>query len=329
MRNVIGCESTGYTPTVKELIEVRNSGREPLGQRNGRLPPHLAAGQSDVGAALPGFVGRERVVHQRRPRPDEVAHQLGQLPHSELAGVPEVHGARDVIPCTHEPYEPLDEVVHVAEGARLRAVPVQRDGLVAQRLHDEVGYHPPIVRVHAQAVGIEDARHLDAQPVLAPVVEEQRLGAPLPLVVAGADANRIHVHHLRLGLGVHLRVAVHLAGGRPEDLGPDALGQPQHVDGAVHAGLGGLDRIVLVVHRRGRARQVVDLVHLHVQREGDVVTDELEARVLQYPRQVVAGAGEEVVHRQDVTPVVEQPLAQVRAQKAGPPGYKNARSETI
>ena len=55
----------------------------------------------------------------------------------------------------------------------------------AQRLDDEIGHHAPVVGVHARSISIEDAHNLDAQAVLAPVVEEQRLGAALALVVAG------------------------------------------------------------------------------------------------------------------------------------------------
>ena len=55
-----------------------------------------------------------------------------------------------------------------------------------------------------------------------------------------------------------------------------ALGQPEHVDRAVHAGLGRLHRVVLVVDRRGRAGEVVDLVDLDVERKGDVVAQQLE-----------------------------------------------------
>jgi len=54
-------------------------------------------------------------------------------------------------PCTtylglvvHEPHEPLDEVVHKAEGARLAPVPVDGDVLAAQGLDDEVAHHTPV-----------------------------------------------------------------------------------------------------------------------------------------------------------------------------------------
>ena len=64
------------------------------------------------------------------------------------------------------------------------------------------------------------------------------------------------------------------------------LGQPEHVDRAVHAGLGRLHRIELVVDRRGRAGEVVDLVDLDVERKGHVVAHQLEARIAEQVRDV-------------------------------------------
>ena len=49
----------------------------------------------------------------------------------------------------------------------------------------------------------------------------------------------------------------------------------------MHAGLGGLHRIVLVVHRRGRAGHVVDLVDLDVERECHIVAGQLEMLVVE------------------------------------------------
>jgi hypothetical protein len=120
------------------------------------------------------------------------------------------------------------------------------------------------------------------------------------------------------------RVAIDLAGGGLEDPGAQALGQAEHVDGAVHAGLGGLHRVVLVVDGAGRAGQVVDLVHLDKQRKGDVVAHQLEAGVVEQVRDVVLGAGEEVVDTEHVVPFGQQAVAQVAAQKAGAAGDEDA-----
>jgi hypothetical protein len=57
-----------------------------------------------------------------------------------------------------------DLVVDVAEAAGLAAVAVDRQRLAAQRLHDEVRHHAPVVDLHARPVGVEDAHdaHVDA-----------------------------------------------------------------------------------------------------------------------------------------------------------------------
>ena len=117
---------------------------------------------------------------------------------------------------------------------------------------------------------------------------------------------------------MHGGVAVALGGGGLEHARLHPLSQPQHVDGAEHAGLGGLHGVALVVDGRGRAGEVVDLVHLHIEREADVVADQLEVRVALQVRHVGVGPGVEVVRADDVAALAHQPLAQVRAEEAGP-----------
>ena len=80
----------------------------------------------------------------------------------------------------------------------------------------------------------------------------------------------------------------------------------------MHAGLGRLDGIELVVDRAGRAGEVVDLVHLHEEREGDVVAHQLERRIVQQLPHVAPPAGVEIIDAQDVVAGFDQPLAQVR-----------------
>ena len=80
----------------------------------------------------------------------------------------------------------------------------------------------------------------------------------------------------------------------------------------------------LVVHGRRRAGEVVDLVHLEVEGEGDVVTDELEEWVVHEMRHVLLAAGVEVVEAEHLVALPEQVFAQVRAQKAGAAGDQSA-----
>ena len=193
-----------------------------------------------------------------------------------------------------------------------------------KRLHDEIADDAAVVGVHPRAVRVEDADHLDVELVLPLVVEEQRLGAALALVVAAARADRVHVAPVALGLRVHLGIAVHLGRRRLQDARLHALGEAQHVDRAVHARLRRLHRVELVVDRRGGARQVEDLVDLDVERERHVVAHQLEARVAQEVRDVALGPREEVVDAKDVVAALDEPFAKMRAEEAGAPGHQRA-----
>ena len=164
---------------------------------------------------------------------EEVADGLGEFDHGEFAGVAEVDGAGDVVGAVHQAHEARAEIVNVAEGPGLDAVAVKGDGLVAQGLDDEVGDDAAIIRVHARAIGIQDAGDLDAQVVLTAVVEEQGLGAAFAFVGSGAGADGVDVAPVVLRLGMDGRITTDLAGGGLQDLGPHPLGQAEHVDGSV------------------------------------------------------------------------------------------------
>jgi hypothetical protein len=83
-----------------------------------------------------------------------------------------------------------------------------------------------------------------------------------------------------------------------EDAAAQPLGQAQHVDRAMHRRLGRLNRTVPVMHGRGKASQIVDLVRLEIQREGHIVADELEAGMGMHMVDVALGSGEQVVNAQ-------------------------------
>ena len=99
-------------------------------------------------------------------------------------GLPMLMGPTTSSAGPHQPHQAIDEVVDVAERARLGAVAVDRNIASEQRLDDEVRNDPAVMRMHARPIGIEDARDLDAQFVLPPIVEEQRFRAALAFIVA-------------------------------------------------------------------------------------------------------------------------------------------------
>ena len=112
--------------------------------------------------------------------------------------------------------------------------------------------------------------------MLAPIIEKQCFGAALAFIVAGARADRVDVAPIVFGLRMDARIAVHFGGGGLKDSCPQPLGQAQHVDRAMHACLRRLHGIVLVVDRRGRAGEIVNLVDLDVEREGHIVPNQFE-----------------------------------------------------
>lgn len=307
----------------QQLLEIRDGLHQALFELDLGFPAEFVAGEGDVGLALGGVVAGQGLLDDFRFGAGHGDDFFGQLADGEFVGVAEVAGAGEVSGRFHQADEAVDHVVDVAERAALAAVAVDGDGLVLQRLDDEVGDDAAVVGVHARAVGVEDARDLDFQLVLAVVVEEQGFGAALAFIVAGADADRVDVAPVVLGLRVNRRVAVNLAGGSLEDARLQALGQAEHVDGAMHRGLGGLHRVVLIVNGRGGAGQVVDFVDFHIQREGDVVTHELEARMVVQVVDVALGAGEQVVQAQHFMALFQQLVAQVRTEEAGAAGDEN------
>ena len=119
-------------------------------------------------------------------------------------------------------------------------------------------------------------------------------------------------------------IAIDLAGRGLQDARAHPLGEAQHVDGAVDGGFGGLHRVELIVHRRGGAGEIVYLVDFHIERERHVVTHRLKARRTGDARDIILGAGEIIVDAQHVAILFQQPLAEVRADKAGAAGHQYA-----
>ena len=179
--------------------------------------------------------------------------------------------------------------------------------------------------MHARAVRIKDTCNLDLRPVLTEIVEEQGFGTPLAFVIAGARPDRIYVAPVIFRLRVNGGVAVDLACRGLEYATLQALREAKHVDRTVHAGLGRLDRIVLVVDGRSRARQIIDLVYFNVEWKRHIVPDQLKARVSKQVLDVPLCPGKKVVDADDVMPVINQPVAQVRAKKARTSSYENGK----
>ena len=80
---------------------------------------------------------------------------------------------------------------------------------------------------------------------------------------------------------------------------------------------------MLVVNGRGRTGQIVDLIHLHEQREGHVMAHQLKTPVVHELFHIGAGTGKKVVHTENFMPLIQQTRAQMRPQKARTARHKN------
>src|SRR5262249_3642865 len=146
----------------------------------------------------------------------------------------------------------------------------------------------------------------------------------LALIITRTRPNRIDMAPIIFGLGMDVRVAIDLRRGCLENFCPQTLGESQHVDRAMDAGLRRLYWIVLVVNGRSRAGEVVDLIDLDIERKGHVVPNKLEPMMVEQMINVALRASEEIVDAYDVPTISEQSLTEMRAEKAGSPGNQYA-----
>ena len=123
---------------------------------------------------------------------------------------------------------------------------------------------------------------------------------------------------------MNLGVAVDLAGRGLQDLGPASLGHAQHIDRADDRGLQRLDRIELIVARRGGTGEIVDLINFQPDRMDDVVPDQLEVWLAEQMADIGLLAREEIVEANDIMPLRNQPFAEMGAEKPGSAGHENA-----
>jgi hypothetical protein len=294
-----------------------------LGERYGRLPAQQFPRLGNVGLALSRVVRGQGARHDARAGIGHVDHHFRQLPNGEFPGIAQIDRPGHAIRGGHQPDEAFDQIVDEAERPGLVAVAVDRYRFVAQGLHDEVGHDPAVMGMHARPIGVEDAGDPDIEVVLTVIVEEQRFGAALAFVVAGARPDRVDIAPVSLRLGMDAGIAVDFAGRGLKNPRFHPLGQTQHVDGAMHAGLDRLDRIELIVDRRGWTGKIEDLVHFDIKRKGDVVAHHLEMRVIEEMGDIFSGTGEIVIDAQDLVTVGKQPFAQERSEESRPAGNQN------
>ena len=260
--------------------------------------------------------------------PHFLEHEFGKLEHGELTGIAKVHRADDLL-LLHETHESVDKVVDIAERTGLGAFTINGEIFPLKGLDDEVGDDTAVIGKHAWAVGVEDADDADIDAVLAMVVEEECLGGALPLVVAGAQADGIHMAPVGLGLGMDIGIAIDLGGGGLEDTGFHPLCQSQAVDGPDHGGLHRLDGVVLVVGGGSWAGEVVDAVNLELERVDDVMAHEFEAGIADEMLDVRLTTSEEIIKTDNFMSLLDKTVAEMGTKESGSAGNENSHWKSI
>src|SRR5439155_21895514 len=101
---------------------------------------------------------------------------------------------------------------------------------------------------------------------MSPIVKEHGLRAPLALIVTGANANWIDIPPIALWLWMSERITIDFRCGSLEDLGAEPHCQFEHMVRTYYIRFHRLQRVRLVLGRRGRARKIEDLIYLRLER---------------------------------------------------------------
>src|SRR3546814_6077096 len=118
---------------------------------------------SDVCSSdLPRIVGGQRAEGYGRPGVGQRDHPLRQFKDGDLVRIAEIDRADHRGGRRHQPDQSLNEVVDIAEGSRLRAVAVDREGQVLQPLHAEIRDDPSVVLVHPRPRSEEHTSELQS-----------------------------------------------------------------------------------------------------------------------------------------------------------------------
>ena len=125
---------------------------------------------------------------------------------------------------------------------------------------------------------------------------------------------------------MHLGITIDFGSRGLENPRTHPLGQAKAVDRTHDRCLGSLDRIVLVVRRRGRAGEVVNLIHLKLEGLNHIVPHELKVRVAHQVQHIALTTREKVVHANDLVALVEQTLTQMGSQKTRTSGDQDSHA---
>ena len=96
------------------------------------------------------------------------------------------------------------------------------------------------------------------------------------------------------------------------------------MDRSQHRCFYGLDRVVLIVSGRSGTGKIVDFIDLEKDWLSHIVSDQFEVRVRKQVDDIFLLAGEEIVQTDHIVAPLNEPIAQVRAEKSSSAGNQYA-----
>lgn len=218
-----------------------------------------------------------------------------KIQYAVFSWVPDIDRPCNARRAIHQAQYYFDEVVYIAERAGLQSVAKYRKRQPLKSLDDQIRYYAAVVWVHAGTISVENAADFNLHLVHSMIVEEKGLCAPLPFVVAGANADCVYIAPIPFRLRMYVGIAVHFACRGLENLTPEPLGKAKQIDRPKHACLRGLDRVGLIMERRSRASEIEDLINLDVERMANVVAQALKMGMVDQMAHILAVAGIKII----------------------------------
>ena len=303
---------------LQAAFEVLDRLRDSFVELDLRFPTENFPRPGDIGLAHFRIVHGKRFVFDLRFRSRDPNDLFRELFDRHLARVPDVHWLVEI--AHGQPENSVDQVRHITERARLRAVAENGERRPAQRLADECRHHPPVAQSHPRPVSVEDAHDLRVDPVITVVRHRHRLGEPLRFIVNAAGPDRVHVPPVIFRLRMNQRIAIALGGGSEHERRLLRFREAERVMGAERADFQRRDRQLQVIDRagrRGKMENVIDrLLDQDVAR--DVVLDVPVILVPAQVRDVRRVPRDEIIDRDDPVPLRQEPVRQMRPEKPRP-----------
>ena len=224
-----------------------------------------------------------------------------------------------------QPQNPIYLIAHVTKTACLAAVAINRKILSPQRLPHKIRNHPSVFDLHPRPVGIEDAQNPRVHLVIAAIGHGCRFRKPLRLVVYRPRPDRVYVPPIRLGLRMHRRIAVAFRCRRHHELRTAPPGRFERFKRPVRSHPQGGDPMFGIVHRTRRTGEVKHIIQgAPLAGLANIFLHEFKSGVTLQMLDISEPSSQQIVRRDHGIAFAQQPIAEMRSQKAGPTSYQRA-----